>query len=270
MASFMNKAFKIARRKKTLSQNAATALHIGRRNLLCAALVVFVINVLLGMVLHEFLFSRARGSYSFIEILYASVVMISTVGFGDYTVANHDLARAIGGVYILSSTITSAWCLTTLIQFAATGKQRRIIESELSQSEIFEADLDDDKQLSKAEFILFKLRRLHPEIDDHEVMALEQQFEQKLLRATSDSDTDDPSNNNNNDNDNDDDDVEMLANADQLVVREAVKVTPDEMNNDDEANQNDLVSPRTEPALSDVDDDQSSSSTESLILDTVR
>lgn len=76
----MHKAFKFARKEKNLTLNAAKVLQDARRKLFFVAIGVFVLNIVVGMILYALVFEPNGGNMSFIEILYSTIVLISTVG----------------------------------------------------------------------------------------------------------------------------------------------------------------------------------------------
>ena len=167
--------------------NALYRLSAKQQRIAVVSLAVFVFNLVLASVLFAFVFNDR--DISFIECVYAAVVTLSTVGFGDYSIGkktNHIL----GGVFVLLSTAVSAWCLSAMIAVVSLTKQKKLIETKLNAQEVMEADADGDQILSKTEFVLYKLKKMAL-IDDDVLASLEQQF--LIENETSDTLNDDNS-----------------------------------------------------------------------------
>lgn len=103
--------------------------------------------------------------YDLVESIYASVSTLSTVGFGEYVLPGGALWRLVSTCYVLASTVTTAWCVSTMIELVADRQQaltyKRIMQRRLSHSQRRMADSDGDGVVTESEFILFKLNEMN-------------------------------------------------------------------------------------------------------------
>ena len=77
-----------------------------------------------------------------VESLFAAFSTLSTVGFGDFVLPNGTLWRIAATVYVLISTITTAWCVSSLVQVIADYKHdefaRKILKKKMTRSERYD------------------------------------------------------------------------------------------------------------------------------------
>jgi hypothetical protein len=171
LSNFINSVVTFSARSKL---NALHRLQRKRQKIALASLAMFVFNLVLGSLLFGFVFNEKE--MSFVEAVFATVVTLSTVGYGDYTLGNgHNGLHVLGGVYILFATATTAWCVSAMVAVVSSATQRRLIEARLDEREVAEADVDGDQILSKSEYVLYKLKKIG-RIDSDIIASLEQQF----------------------------------------------------------------------------------------------
>ncbi|KAG0582446.1 hypothetical protein KC19_3G060500 [Ceratodon purpureus] len=115
-----------------------------------------------------------------LDAFYCTIMSVTTVGYGDHTFKTYS-GRLFAGVWLLFSTLAVARCFLYLAE-ARVDKRNRLIakwvlQRELTVGDLVQADLDHDGCISKAEFVLYKLREMGT-IQAHEISNICHQFDQ--------------------------------------------------------------------------------------------
>lgn len=115
-----------------------------------------------------------------VDAFYCTIMSITTVGYGDHTFKTF-YGRLFAGLWLLFSTLAVARCFLYLAE-ARVDKRHRLIakwvlQRELTVGDLVQADLDHDGCISKAEFVLYKLKEMG-QIGAHEIADISHQFEQ--------------------------------------------------------------------------------------------
>lgn len=117
---------------------------------------------------------------SALDAFYCTIMSVTTVGYGDHTFKTYS-GRLFAGVWLLFSTLAVARCFLYLAE-ARVDKRHRLIakwvlQRELTVGDLVQADLDHDGCISKAEFVLYKLKEMGS-IQSHEIADISHQFDQ--------------------------------------------------------------------------------------------
>lgn len=115
-----------------------------------------------------------------LDAFYCTIMSITTVGYGDHTFKTYS-GRLFAGVWLLVSTLAMARCFLYLAE-ARVDKRHRLIakwvlQRELTVGDLVQADLDHDGCISKAEFVVYKLKEMG-HVESHEIADICQQFDQ--------------------------------------------------------------------------------------------
>ncbi|KAG0554441.1 hypothetical protein M758_12G095500 [Ceratodon purpureus] len=115
-----------------------------------------------------------------LDAFYCTIMSVTTVGYGDHTFKTYS-GRLFAGLWLLFSTLAVARCFLYLAE-ARVDKRHRLIakwvlQRELTVGDLVQADLDHDGCISKAEFVLYKLKEMGS-IQSHEIADISHQFDQ--------------------------------------------------------------------------------------------
>jgi potassium channel subfamily K len=100
--------------------------------------ITTLLSVFAGCVIGgTFLFLLAGNDI--VASLFAAFSTLSTVGFGDFVFPATPIWRIVGTFYVVTSTITTAWCVSTLVEVVSAYKQdeysRQLMKKKLTRSE---------------------------------------------------------------------------------------------------------------------------------------
>lgn len=147
-----------------------------------------IIKDLLRSILHIFLivsvgtlcfcFLQDDEDANVIDCLYLSITTITTVGYGDVVPTNW-YAKLFTIFYASVGTIFTAKCIMkfnhAITNYQKQHRQDIILRSEFSLKSFFDMDTDGDNEVTKEEFLLYKI--LHMNLVDAEIVArIERQF----------------------------------------------------------------------------------------------
>lgn len=116
---------------------------------------------------------------SALDAFYCTIMSVTTVGYGDHTFKTYS-GRLFAGLWLLFSTLAVARCFLYLAEARVDKRHRMIakwvLQRELTVGDLVQADLDHDGNISKAEFVLYKLKEMGS-IQTHEIADISQQFD---------------------------------------------------------------------------------------------
>nr|XP_043618333.1 two-pore potassium channel 1-like [Erigeron canadensis] len=121
-------------------------------------LTLIVVLVIIGTV-----FLIVVEDMSFIDAYYCVCATITTLGYGDKSFSSKR-GRVFAIVWILTSTIALAQLFVYLVELWTQSKQRQLVDwvlrRKLTIQDIENADLDNDKSVSPAEYVVYKLKEM--------------------------------------------------------------------------------------------------------------
>jgi len=98
---------------------------------------------------------------TFIDALYFSSVVSTTVGYGRHFYANSNSAKWFLTFYFLFSTFVVASILAELSGLYLDHQENKILKKIFNSSaDVYKTDLDDNKEVDESDFVLFKLLQL--------------------------------------------------------------------------------------------------------------
>ncbi|KAL5066388.1 hypothetical protein RYX36_028125 [Vicia faba] len=114
----------------------------------------------------------------FVDAFYCVCSTVTTLGYGDKSFST-PIGRTFAVFWILSSTICLAQCFAYLADFYTEDRQRSlakmVLTRKFSPRDLEAADLDGDKAVSAAEFVLYKLKEMG-KINQEDVIAVMEIF----------------------------------------------------------------------------------------------
>ncbi|CAN8267313.1 unnamed protein product [Cochlearia groenlandica] len=120
------------------------------------------------------------------DSFYLSVMSVTTVGYGDKAFKTLP-GRLLAAVWLLVSTLAVARAFLYLAEARVDKRNRerakRVLGENMSVSQFFVADIDHNGCVSKAEFVIYKLKKME-KITDKEIRPIANQFD-KLDRTNS-------------------------------------------------------------------------------------
>ncbi|KAJ4875470.1 Two-pore potassium channel 1 [Raphanus sativus] len=137
--------------------------------------IVFVVLVLAGTV-----FLVTFEKMPVIEAFYCVCSTVTTLGYGDKSF-NSGTGRLFAVFWILTSTICLAQFLLYVAELNAETKQRELVKwvltRRITNNDLEAADLDEDRVVEAAEFIVYKLKEMG-KIDEKDISGIMEEFEQ--------------------------------------------------------------------------------------------
>ncbi|KAE9609527.1 hypothetical protein Lal_00006586 [Lupinus albus] len=122
------------------------------------AAATFIVLMIVGTIFLYFV-----ENLDFMDAFYCVCATITTLGYGDESFSTA-IGRTFAVFWILSSTICLAQFFAYLAELYAEGRQKSlakmVLTRKLSPSDLEAADLDGDRVISAAEFIVYKLKEM--------------------------------------------------------------------------------------------------------------
>jgi len=117
---------------------------------------------------------------SWIDALYCTIMSITTVRYGDHTFKSFT-GRLFAAVWLLFSTLAVARCFLYLTEARVEKRHRAIakwvLRRQFSVGDLIKADLDHDGCISKAEYVVYKLKEMG-NVHDEQIHDICLQFDQ--------------------------------------------------------------------------------------------
>ncbi|KAG2275127.1 hypothetical protein Bca4012_044863 [Brassica carinata] len=114
-----------------------------------------------------------------IEAFYCVCSTVTTLGYGDKSF-NSGTGRLFAVFWILTSTICLAQFLLYVAELNAETKQRELVKwvltRRITNNDLEAADLDEDRVVEAAEFIVYKLKEMG-KIDEKDISGIMEEFE---------------------------------------------------------------------------------------------
>lgn len=136
--------------------------------------IVFVVLFIAGTV-----FLVTFEKMPVIEAFYCVCSTVTTLGYGDRSF-NSGTGRLFAVIWILTSTICLAQFLLYVAELNAETKQRELVKwvltRRITNNDLEAADLDEDRVVEAAEFIVYKLKEMG-KIDEKDVAGIMEEFE---------------------------------------------------------------------------------------------
>lgn len=159
------------------AKGLATAGGIKDNQRLAIKLSVPIGAVVVAFAISCVVFRVTDSDLSAAQCIYAAVVQLSAVGYGDIAF-DTPLQRVLGGLWSLFSTFLCVWALSWIVQEIVLHRRASRIRRLVTVSEFEQADRDGNKALSKYEFVLFKLKDAAG-IDERTIIKIEEEFEKQ-------------------------------------------------------------------------------------------
>ncbi|XP_006650599.1 two pore potassium channel a isoform X1 [Oryza brachyantha] len=136
--------------------------------------VVLVLCIVSGTV---FLWKVER--LSFVDSFYCVCATITTLGYGDKSFSSK-LGRIFAVFWIITSTIIMAQFFMYLAEIYTERRQKMlanwVLTRKMTKRDLEAADLDDDRQVAAAEFVVYKLKELG-KINQEEISSFLEEFD---------------------------------------------------------------------------------------------
>ncbi|CAK9269449.1 unnamed protein product [Sphagnum jensenii] len=121
-----------------------------------------------------------------IDALYCTIMSVTTVGYGDHTFKSFQ-GRLFAALWLLFSTLAVARCFLYLAEVRVDKRHRAIakwvLRRGLTFADLVQADLDHNGCISKAEFVIYKLREMG-KLDDKDIADVIQEFTELDIHNT--------------------------------------------------------------------------------------
>ncbi|KAG2717617.1 hypothetical protein I3760_03G183800 [Carya illinoinensis] len=116
---------------------------------------------------------------SWVDSFYLSVTSVTTVGYGDYAFTTIT-GRCFAVIWLLVSTLAVARAFLYLTELRIDKRNRRIakwvLQKKITVGDLVAADLDNDGSISKAEFVIYKLKEMG-RISEKDILQIGKQFD---------------------------------------------------------------------------------------------
>ncbi|CAN7118782.1 unnamed protein product [Brassica rapa subsp. narinosa] len=144
------------------------------------ALGVVVLCIALGVGIMHFI-----EGIGWLDSFYLSVMSVTTVGYGDRAFKTLP-GRLFAAVWLLVSTLAVARAFLYLAEARVDKRNRerakKVLCEAMSVSQFFAADIDNNGCVSKAEYVIYKLKEME-KITDKDIIPISKQFD-KLDRCS--------------------------------------------------------------------------------------
>ncbi|KAI4308096.1 hypothetical protein L6164_031205 [Bauhinia variegata] len=144
------------------------------RTKVCLALAVVICCIAVGTISVHFL-----EDLDWVNSLYLSVTSVTTVGYGDYAFSTLR-GRCFAIIWLLVSTLAVARAFLYLTEHSVDKRNRImakwILQRKITLSDLVAADLDNDGSISKAEFVIYKLKEMG-KITEIDIQQISRQFD---------------------------------------------------------------------------------------------
>ncbi|NP_001312521.1 two-pore potassium channel 3-like [Nicotiana tabacum] len=138
------------------------------------ALGVVVLCIGIGVAVMHFV-----EKLGWLDAFYLSVMSVTTVGYGDRAF-NSMAGRIFASIWLLVSTLAVARAFLYLAEARVDKRHRKmakwVLDQDLTVSQFLAADIDNNGFVSKAEYVIYKLKEMG-KISDKDVMLICKQFE---------------------------------------------------------------------------------------------
>lgn len=141
---------------KKLSNDQRTVVH---------AVIPISLAVLIGM------FIGYMEEWSVIDSLYATVITVSTIGFGDFS-PQTQIGRALCIIYLPLAVISVGNAIGHVAELIV---KRKVVSDTISMKELIEMDLDGDGRVSQVEYLGYILVKLG-KVDKDDILEIMQHF----------------------------------------------------------------------------------------------
>ncbi|KAK4769858.1 hypothetical protein SAY87_030390 [Trapa incisa] len=122
---------------------------------------------------------RHLESLSWVDSFYMAVTSVTTVGYGDYSFRTAQ-GRLFAAIWLLLSTLAVARAFLFLTELKIQKRNRMMMEPVLQKKmtlgDLIAADLDNDGSISKAEFVIHKLKEMG-KIAQKDIKQIGEQFD---------------------------------------------------------------------------------------------
>ncbi|XP_028753156.1 two-pore potassium channel 3-like [Neltuma alba] len=116
---------------------------------------------------------------TWVDSFYLSVMSVTTVGYGDQAFKSFS-GRIFAAIWLLLSTLAVARAFLYLAEARVDKRNRRmakwILGHDLTVSDFFAADLDNNGCVSKSEFVIYKLKEMG-KLADKDIMLVGEKFD---------------------------------------------------------------------------------------------
>ncbi|ESQ55595.1 hypothetical protein EUTSA_v10025197mg [Eutrema salsugineum] len=144
------------------------------------ALGVVVLCIALGVGIMHFI-----EEIDWLDSFYLSVMSVTTVGYGDRAFKTLP-GRLFAAIWLLVSTLAVARAFLYLAEARVDKRNRerakKVLRETMSVSQFFAADIDNNGCVSKAEYVIYKLKEME-KITDKDIIPISKQFD-KLDRCS--------------------------------------------------------------------------------------
>ncbi|KAF8107547.1 hypothetical protein N665_0119s0013 [Sinapis alba] len=144
------------------------------------ALGVVVLCIAVGVGIMHFI-----EGIDWLDSFYLSVMSVTTVGYGDRAFKTLP-GRLFAAVWLLVSTLAVARAFLYLAEARVDKRNRerakKVLREAMSVSQFFAADIDNNGCVSKAEYVIYKLKEME-KITDKDITPISKQFD-KLDRSS--------------------------------------------------------------------------------------
>lgn len=140
----------------------------------CVALAVVISCITTGTIVVHFI-----EDLSWVDSFYLSVTSVTTVGYGDYAFSTLG-GRCFAIIWLLVSTLAVTRAFLYLTELRIDKRNRRIakwvLQRKMTLGDLVAADLDNDGSISKAEYVIYKLKEMG-KIAEKDIIPICNQFD---------------------------------------------------------------------------------------------
>ncbi|KAI6697167.1 hypothetical protein NL676_017286 [Syzygium grande] len=140
----------------------------------CVALAVVVSCIAIGTIGVHFV-----EDLGWVDSFYLSVTSVTTVGYGDYAFTTL-AGRCFAIIWLLVSTLAVARAFLYLTELRIDKRNRRVakwvLQRKMTLGDLVAADLDNDGSISKAEYVVYKLKEMG-KIAEKDIVQICNQFD---------------------------------------------------------------------------------------------
>ncbi|RWR89029.1 two pore potassium channel c-like protein isoform X3 [Cinnamomum micranthum f. kanehirae] len=141
--------------------------------------VGLALAVVIGCIVVAMVMAHVLEDLNWLDSFYLSVSSVTTVGYGDYAFKS-TLGRIFATIWLLVSTLAVARAFLYLTELRIDKRNRKVakwvLQKKMTIGDLVAADLDNDGCISKAEYVIYKLKEMG-RIAEKDILQICNQFD---------------------------------------------------------------------------------------------